>query len=310
MAGLDRLWKNKLLLIKKETTAGVDSIPVAATDSMLGFNVALTLDADEKTRNPDKGYFAASEKSYTNKKFTLTFDLELAGSGTAGTAPAIGPALIMCGMSETIVAVTSVEYKPVSGSTETASIYLNIDGTLYKALSCKGSIKINPAIDDYSKASVTVTGLYLAPADAALVPGVFTNFIAPVDCTKETCELSVNSVLVDGRSFSYDQGNDNQLKQSTETKVIANVDRQGSAEITCWINPQATFNPYSLFEAHTKVPVYWTSGIVAGNICKVTLPSAQLGAPQVGDLDGVAGYTIPLTPHSTTGDNEFNIFFT
>jgi len=310
MAGLDRLWKNKVLLIKKETTAGVDAVPVAATNSMLAFNVALTLDADEKARNPDKGYYASPEKSYTNKKFSLSFDVEVAGSGTAGTAPAMGAALIMCGMSETVVAVTSVTYAPVSGSTETATIYLNIDGTLFKATSCKGSINMTPAIDDYNKASITVTGLYLKPVDAALVPGVFTSFQAPVDCTKETCALSINSVLVDGRSFSYDQGNDNQLKQSTETRVIANVDRQGSAEVTCWINPQSTFDPYALFEAHTKVPIFWTSGIVAGNITQVNLPAAQLGPPQVGDLDGVAGYTIPLTPHSSTSDNEFNIVFT
>lgn len=311
MAGLDRYWANKLILLKSEVTAGVDSLPVVASNSLLAYNMSLTLDADEKSRNPDKGYYAAPEKTFTNKRFSMSFDIELAGSGTAGTAPAIADALIMCGMLETVVPATSVAYTPVSGSDETATIYLNIDGTLFKILGAKGTLTINPAIGDYTKATVNIIGFYLAPSDVALTPGDFSGFVAPVDCTKEECELSIDSVLVDGVSFNLTQNNTNEQRESTETKVIANLNRQPSGEMVAWINPQATFNPYSLFEDHSKVPVYWISGTTAGNIVKIDCPNAQLGAPQVTDSNGVAAYTIPFTPHSTSaGDDEFSITFT
>ena len=311
MAGLDRNWETKVLLIKSEVVTGTDPIPTVADNAILAYNAALTLDADEKTRSPDKGFFSAPEKTFTNKRFGLTFEVEVAGSGTAGTAPKISPILLMAGMSETIVALTSVEYKPVTGSTETATFYLNIDGTLYKSSSCKASIKIDEAIDDYGKMTVTVVGFYLSPVDSPLLPGDFSGFIPPVDNTEKNTVMNINGINVDGVTFSYDQGNSNALKQSTETKVINNDDRQGTADVSVWINEQSYFNPYPLFENHTKVPVFFEAGIVAGNIVRITLPNAQLSAPQVANLNGVAGYNISLTPHSTAaGDDEFSILLT
>ncbi|MCK7495178.1 MAG: hypothetical protein MZW92_31855 [Comamonadaceae bacterium] len=42
----------------------------------------------------------------------LTFDVEIKGSGAAGTAPELGVLLKGCGFGETVVAVTSVTYAP------------------------------------------------------------------------------------------------------------------------------------------------------------------------------------------------------
>lgn len=311
MAGLDKFWKNRVLLVKGEATAGVDAAPTVADDAMLAFNVGLTIESDEQSRNPDKGYYSAPEKTYTNKRVTLTGEIEMAGSGTAGTPPAIGPLIIGCGFDETVTAATSVEYLPVSGSSETVTIYLNIDGVLFKALGAKGSLSINPAIGSYNKANFTFTGLYLTPVDDPLAAGDFSGFIAPEDCSKENSTLTVGGVNVDGQSLNYEQGNDNQLRESTETKLIANLDRQGSAQISCWMNPLSDFNPYTSFDAHTKVAIEWTTGLTAGNITKYTMASALLGAPQPADLNGVAGYNIPVTPYSTgAGDNEISILFT
>jgi hypothetical protein len=46
----------------------------------------------------------------------VTFKLEIKGSGTAGTAPALGLFLKACGMAETLVALTSATYAPISAA--------------------------------------------------------------------------------------------------------------------------------------------------------------------------------------------------
>ena len=52
-------------------------------------------------------------KCFTHfQRVEVTFEVEMAGSGTAGTAPAFGPLLKACGNSETIVTDTSVTYAP------------------------------------------------------------------------------------------------------------------------------------------------------------------------------------------------------
>lgn len=297
-------------LHQQQTVAGTDALPVVADDSILAFNVSITIEADEQARSPDKGYYSADEKTYTNKRVSLSFDIEMAGSGTVDVPPAIAPVLLMCQLAETINAATSVVYAPVSGSTETATIYMEIDDVLYKVLGAKGSLSVDPAIKSYNKASVTATGLYLTPVDTDVGTPVFTDFNEPLECSEANSELLVNAVAVDGVSFSYDLGQDNQIRESTETKQIANLNRQGSGEITCWMNDLSAFNPYTLYDAHTKVPIKWTTGLVAGSIIEYDLAAALLGSPQPTDLEGVAGYTIPLTPYSTgAGDNEFTITF-
>lgn len=309
--GLDKKWKNQLLLIKTETTSGTDAVPTAAANAIQAFNVSLSVEADEQSRQQNRSYFTAPEKSYTNKRFTLSFDIELAASGTAGTAPAIGPIFTMCQYSETVVASTSVTYAPASSSTDTSTIYLNIDGILFKAVGAKGSMNIDFTIGSYAKATVTATGLYLTPTDVPITAGTYTAFRAPINCSQEESTLTIHGTTVDGRALTLSQGNDNQLRESTETKVIETLDRQVSAEARFWMPSVATLDVYDIFDQHTKNAVVWTNGTTAGDIITLNLPQAQLGAPAPTNDEDVAGFTVPITPYSTaSGDDEHTIVFT
>lgn len=309
--GLDKKWRNQLLLIKTETTSGTDAVPTAVANAIQAFNVSLSVEADEQSRQPNRSYFSAPEKSYTNKRFTLSFEIELAASGTAGTAPAIGPIFTMCQYSETIDPGTSVTYAPASSSTDTSTIYLNIDGILFKAVGAKGSMNIDFTIGSYAKATVTATGLYLTPTDVPITAGTYTAFRKPVDCSKEESTLTIHGTTMEGRALTLTQGNDNQLRESTETKVIETLDRQVSAEARVWMPSVATMDVFGAFDQHTKDAVAWINGTTAGDIVTLNMPQAQLGAPAPADDEGAAGFTIPLTPYSTaSGDDEHNIVFT
>jgi hypothetical protein len=63
------------------------------------------------------------EQLLANQRVELTFDVELTGSGAAGTAPAYGILLEACGLDVTTVASTSVTYSPLSASFHSATIY-------------------------------------------------------------------------------------------------------------------------------------------------------------------------------------------
>lgn len=309
---MQKKWKNKLLLVKTETVNGVDAVPTNVANAIQAFNVSLSVEADEQTRQLDRSYFTQAERSYTNKRFTLSFEIELSGSGAGNldVPPAIAPLLTMCQYAETINAATSVVYSPASGSTDTSTIYLNIDGILYKAVGAKGSLAIDFTIGQYAKGTVTATGLYLTPTDVPLTNGTYTAFRAPVSCSKEESTLNIHAFAVEGKVLTITQGNDNQLRESTETKNIETIDRQVTAEAQFWMPTVADFDVFDAWDLHTKAPVYWINGIVAGDIVRVDLPLAQLGTPSPGDMEGLAGYTVPLTPFSdASGDNEHTITF-
>jgi len=113
--------KSKVLLAKIEVTEDTDPTPVG-TDAVLttGLNVDIYT-GNTISRDFDRATLGASEVINTNPHNSLSFDVEMQASSTAGTAPAYGPVLRACGLSETISAGVSVTYAPVSSG------FLNFD---------------------------------------------------------------------------------------------------------------------------------------------------------------------------------------
>jgi len=111
------LSRKRLILAKTETTYGTDPTPTGATNAILVRNLEITpLQADTVTRDLIRPYLGNSDQLLAQTRVEVTFEVELAGSGAAGTAPAYGAVLKACGLSETVVATTSVTYAPVSSS--------------------------------------------------------------------------------------------------------------------------------------------------------------------------------------------------
>ena len=111
-----QLTRKRVILIEAESSYGTDPTP-AATDVVLVRDLSITpQSSDVVNRDVVRPYLGASEQLLANTRVECTFSVELAGSGTAGTAPRYGSALKACGFSETVASGTSVTYAPVSSS--------------------------------------------------------------------------------------------------------------------------------------------------------------------------------------------------
>ena len=118
-----------LVLCKTETTAGVDAAPTAAADALRTVGRAIpALNLSNVQRGIIKQTFGDMPHLVDqNGNTTLTLEVELKGSGTAGTAPDWSPLMKACGSLETIVALTSVSYQPRTKGLEKCTIYVHID---------------------------------------------------------------------------------------------------------------------------------------------------------------------------------------
>lgn len=85
-------WKSKTLLIKPEgATYGVDPVPTGAANAILATDVQLQpMEGEDVSRNLELPWMAAQSTKNVALRAVLTFTVELAGSGTAGTPPAWG----------------------------------------------------------------------------------------------------------------------------------------------------------------------------------------------------------------------------
>ena len=79
------------------------------------------LQVDLIDRDFIRPYLGNSPKVVSRRMVQVKFDVELSGSGAAGTAPKWGQILMACGFAEGVAAGTSVTYSPVSSSFSSVS---------------------------------------------------------------------------------------------------------------------------------------------------------------------------------------------
>jgi hypothetical protein len=112
------LSRKRLILAKTESPYGTDSSP-DGTDAVLVRDLSITpLQSDTVDRELIRPYLGASQQLLANTRVEVTFQVEMAGSGTAGTAPAFGRVIQACGFSATTTgsAVTGTAQTGSAGS--------------------------------------------------------------------------------------------------------------------------------------------------------------------------------------------------
>src|SRR5205085_5950126 len=121
---INRFIRKTALTAKIETTYKTDPTPTGAANAMLVSNVEVNpYNAENVDRALLREYFGASEQLVGVANLQVSFDVELAGAGAAGTAPAWGPLLRACSVAETVTAGNRVEYNPITDSPESVTMY-------------------------------------------------------------------------------------------------------------------------------------------------------------------------------------------
>lgn len=308
------LLRKRLILIETESSYGTDPSPDGA-DAVLVRDLNITpQQSDVVNRDLVRPYLGASEQLLANTRVECTFSVELAGSGTAGTAPAYGKALQACGLSETIVAATSVTYAPVSSSFDSVTIYYNIDGLRHKVTGARGTFSINCAVGEIPTIDFTFTGVYNAPDDSALPTATYANQATPLIFKNgNTSSFQLLSYAGALQSFSMDLGNSlvyRELVGGTKEVLLTDRASTGSTTIEAVSIASKDYFTAALTDA-TLGNLDFTHGSTAGNIVDFASTRVDIGDVSYGDQDGIAMFTIPYTlVPSTAGNDELSLAFT
>lgn len=195
-----RYVRNSAILAKVETTYGTDPTPTGAANAILVSNLSINpLDAQNVPRDLVRGYFGGSEQLVGNASVSCKFDVELAGSGAAGTAPAWGALLQGCGMGQTVTATYHVVYKPISASQVGVTIYYYVDGVLHKLLGARGTCDFKLGLGDRPVMSFSFIGLDGGVTATALPTQTLTAFKTPIAVTDpNTSDFTLGGALTLG----------------------------------------------------------------------------------------------------------------
>lgn len=308
------LTRKRLILLESEATYGTDPTPTGV-DAILVRDLSITpLQSDTVGRDLVRPYLGASEQLLANTRVQCTFSVELAGSGTAGTAPRYGKALLACGLSETIVATTSVTYAPVSSSFGSATIYYNIDGVLHKVTGARGTFTINGTVGQIPTIDFTFTGIYNTPTDTALPSVTYGDQATPVIFKNgNTTGFELLSYAGCLQSVSFDIGNSLVYRELVGcTKQVLLTDRAATGSVTLEAVTMATKNYFTAALTDASLGnLLFQHGQTAGNIIDFASTRIDIGDVSYGDQDGIHMLTIPYTAvPSTSGNDEFSLVYT
>jgi hypothetical protein len=307
------LTRKRLIQVKKEATYGTDSTP-AGTDALLVRNLEITpIEADVVSRDLIRPYIGNSPQLLANTRVSITFQVEMAGSGTAGTAPRYGAILQACGLSETIVASTSVTYAPVSAAFSSATIYFNNDGIRHILTGCRGTFTLNAEVGAIPTLDFTMIGIYNPPTDTALPSVTYSAQASPLIFRQgNTSAFSFFSHAGCLQSVSLDIANETVYRELVGCiKEVQITNRAPNGTVMIEAVALATKDYFSLAQTETTGNLTFLHGTTAGNRVTLTAGQCDISNPTYGDQDGVQMLNIPYVAVPTTaGNDELSLAFT
>ncbi len=313
------LSRKRVLLAKTEVTYGTDPTPSGAANAILVRSLDVTpLDADIVSRDLVRPYMGNFEQIIAAERVMVTFEVELQGSGTAGTAPAVGPLLRACGLSETIVALTSVTYAPVSSSFDSVTLYFQAQDSvsttspLHKITGARGNVELMASVKGLPVLKFTMTGLYNATADAANLTADYTAFKTPLAVNKANTPtfsfFGYSAVMSD---FSLNLNNQIVHRNLINSESVLLTDRKAGGTVVFEAPLTVTHDFWADAIGTTLGSMSLVHGTVAGSIAKITATSTvDITSPTYTDQNGVLMLSVPYVLVPGTGNDEFSLAFT
>ncbi len=283
-----------------------------AANGILALSGQYQRNADVMPRNPLRPTLSQLTSIIGKRSANIQTSIEMRGSGTAGTAPDWGPLMRACGFSETVVAVTSVTYAPISTGDVSATVAHYQDGIRHQVAGARGTMSFGGAVGEICVMNFNMLGIEDTVTDQAIIAPTYTTVVPrPLKLMTFTVH-GVASVFAS--SFSIDMGVT--ITPRTDfTKASGYVstflgDRMPVCNFVIEKPLVASKDWYGIFEAMTESNISLVLGSVAGNITTIAAPKFQVTNITEQDDGGIARLSIDGKLNLTTGDDELTIALT
>jgi len=318
---MSRFIRNAAILAKLEVTYGTDPVPTGAANALLVSNMSIEqYNANNVSRDLIRPYFGSSEQLAGAANVGVSFDVELTGSGTLGTAPAWGPLLQACAMTETISAGVSVAYDPNTDGTATKSltIYYHLDGVLHKLIGARGTVSGKMGVGERPVMSFKFTGIDGGITAAANPTATLTAWQTPLVITDpNTGDLTLGctysaGALVAGTMFpslglEWDLGNTVSHIPLLGGESVDITQREAKGSVTLDLTAAQHVTKMDEVKANTLTGLGIVHGTTAGYKVLVFAPKTQLTNPSYEDKDGRALVKFDCLFTPDAGNDELKI---
>lgn len=295
-----------VVLAKKEVTYGTDAVPVGAANGVLTRNYqGKPVEVDRIERNLDSGVYGAQPSAPSNERRTFSYEVELAGSGAAGTAPAWMVLLEGCGMAAGAVTagVKVDQVFAAPGSVTSLTHYDFLQDQRRKALGCVGTYELDFTAGALPFATLNWTGLVPAatPFDKS-APGAvtLTQWEEPVEVNDANTDFTLDGFAAKLRSWKCAANVTVAPRNLVGSKYIRRGNHAMTSTLVIEAPDIASKDYISTLRTGARVAAFLTHGTVAGNIVEVGGTKLQITDIAESKEDDIVMFTISLL-HTVEG---------
>lgn len=317
-----RYIRNTAIQAKIESVYKTDPTPTGAANAILVSNVTINaLNAQNVSRDLVRPWLGGSEQLVGTAYKEISFDVEIAGSGTAGVAPAFAPLLRACGLAEAVTEDTRVDYTPISTAFESVTIYVYDDGVLHKYLGARGTFEIAKGLAGRPVFRFRFLGI--DGGDSAANPSGtdFSDFVKPLvitdtntgdvtlGCTYSSGSLS-GGTAYPSRGLDVSLGNEVVHTPLLGAEEIDITQRDVTGAVQLDLTASQEVSLMSTVKANTTQGLGLQHGTAEGNIVITFLANAQLINPSKQDINGrrLIGFDIRAVP-GASGNDDLRLVF-
>lgn len=305
-------WARKALLSKIESVYATDPTPSGAANAIEAHNVTFRRLSTLLPRPYAKPTLGRNGEIEALVHAQLTFDVPVASSGAAGTAPAWAPLLRACAMAETLTGdpADAAEYALVATGEASITHYWQMDGIKAELNGARGTAGIEFVHGQVPMWKFDFMGLHPAQADTALPTPTMTAWQRPKAASKvNTPTFTLNGVALKLHSLSVNLGIDRVLRDFTNHAeiVVTGRDNGVRGELVFFTEALGTFNPFALAAAESLHALQIIHGVGAGNIVQLDAPKVQILQPNHDVVQGMAVIRCALLLNEDEGNDEILI---
>lgn len=308
------LTQKSVILAKIESTYATDPTPTTSADAISVYDVEIEMTREAQERRPIDVTLSPLQPVMGDGFGKISFDVNLKGSGTAGTAPDWLVLAKACGYVNTNVPATSDTLKPDDTPTDSCTIWAYKDGIKYVFVGCRGEMKWVFEAGKIVKLKFEMQGRYALCTDVSLPSAITVDSTRPVPAIGtvftfgsyaaviEKLELSLNNEIVKNPDMNATYG-----VQSFEI-----TGRKPSGKMTVNAVLRATSNAdfWSYMDAGTTKALSIVIGTAAGNIATITAPVCTITSIKPSSKNGIDTFEIEFDLVRSSGGDEFSCALT
>jgi hypothetical protein len=287
------------------------AVAAVGTGAIVTSNASISpLEGSAISRALDRPTFGNDQQLHVGVHAMLTFDVELVGAGALGTAPKWGPLMKGCACLETVVEDTSVVYSPHTASTESMTLYFNMDGQQHILTGARGSFQLKVESGQVPHLTFTFTGIWNTPTStAALAPTGWADFQIPEPVTFDnTQQVMIHGLASTFKTFDFDQGNTVTYFDNPGEQEVSITDRQSKGSMSILAPPIATKDYFTATKANTLGAISFAHGTTDEKRVAFVSSQAQLLTPKYGNDSDRATLDADLSFVPTlAGDDEWEL---